>query len=601
MSDLADEPDSNSSAQAIGSWLAVQAAVDWSAAGLPRFEDWDVALVAIARLLACSTSPMAMLVGEKGVLIANDSAQELFAETTGAVNGRSVLEALPDSAAFYSSVLEAVLKGRALRFCKQPIKIKRHGQFVTRWFDLDFTPITSANGDVLAVLGIAFEVTTFVHRVRSLSEAEQRLRLALDGSGMVGVWTLDVASRTTVADASVARTYGLPVTACEAGIADDQFMAAIHPEDRQRVSDALSQAIETGAVYRCKYRVKAAAGPTRWVITSAKPAFDEAGDVSRLLGVIIDVTDQMETASALAESRFQFQTLTETLPQIVWSCDAEGRHDYFSTRWSEFTGIQPEETSEDTWKALVYPEHWPIVTEVWEHARSTGAPYDIDYRFRHRSGAYRWLRVMALPIRDERGRITRWFGTSTDIHETYLINEERERLAREFERIATEDHLTGVLTRRAFLERTSKLEDGQPRSQRQTSVLMLDIDHFKSINDTYGHPAGDQVLSETAAMIKASVRKQDIVGRLGGEEFAVFLPRCARDEAISVAERIRKSVESRIVSFNDRSLRATVSIGATSASPKCIHLERLLTTADKALYEAKTSGRNRTVFAATAL
>ncbi|MFD1703090.1 diguanylate cyclase [Methylopila henanensis] len=446
--------------------------------------------------------------------------------------------------------------------------------------------------------GTASEVEALTERIRRLTESEQRLRLALEGSGMVGIWTLDVQSRTTIADANVARTYGLSPEACEAGISDSHFMAAIHPEDLQRVSDALNKAIETRAVYRCRYRVVADGAHLRWVITSARPVCDETGAVSRLLGVVIDVTDQMETASALAESRFQFQTLTETLPQIVWSCDAEGRHDYFSARWSEFTGVQPQDITEDTWKTLVYSDHWPMVSEAWDYARRTGVPYDIDYRFRHRSGEYRWLRVMALPMRDEHGRITRWFGTSTDVHETYLLGEERERLARELERVATEDYLTRALTRRAFFERSAALQGGEPGPAKPASLLMLDIDHFKAINDTYGHPVGDKVLATVADLIKEAVRSQDIVGRLGGEEFAVFLPQCSKREALAVAERIRSLIETNVIHIDSHvQVQATVSIGSATSPHKRNSVEDLLKSADSALYQAKAEGRNRTVLA----
>ncbi len=312
---------------------------------------------------------------------------------------------------------------------------------------------------------------------------------------------------------------------------------------------------------------------------------------------MVDITDQMETAVALAESRFQFQTLTEALPQIVWSCDAEGRHDYFSKRWSEFTGIPREAITEDTWKELVHPQDWPMVSRIWNEARSCGKPYDLDYRFRHHSGEHRWLRVMALPIRDDAGQITRWFGTSTDIHDAYLMAEERKALARELERIATQDQLTEALTRRAFIERASAAIADARRAGKPTSLLMLDIDHFKSVNDTYGHPGGDKVLATVAKRMMRNLKKQDLIGRLGGEEFAVLLPGCAPRKARNVAERIRLAVETSPVCISgEAELTVTVSVGATTSVLPDHDLDWMLGIADKALYQAKTSGRNRAIF-----
>ncbi|HEY0180802.1 MAG TPA: diguanylate cyclase [Dokdonella sp.] len=580
-------------------WLRAQAARDWTSAGLPAFADWDPAVVAVMRTIAHAQSPMALMIGRRGIVAANRCAERLFAEKVGgSINGRSVFEVLPESAAFYASVLERASAGEGTIHRDQPIRLIHAGRAQTSWFNLDFTPVTARSGRVLGVLGVASDVTFHVERMRSLSESERRLRLALEGSGMVGVWTLDVATNLCTADARVARTYGLPELDCRDGLDDARFVAAIHPDDRVRVGAELERAIRSASNYRCRYRIVGKDGQLRWVITSATPALDEDGRIERLLGVLVDVTDQMETASALAESRFQFKTLTEALPQIVWSCDAEGRHDYFSMRWSEFTGIGQESITEDTWKQLVHPEHWPLVSKVWHDALRTGEPYDIDYRFRHHSGEYRWLRVMALPIRDEEGRITRWFGTSTDVHETYLVAQEREHLQRELERIATEDQLTQVLTRRAFTERAAARLRCPDASPEQTGLLMLDIDHFKSINDTYGHPGGDKVLAIAADRMKACLEHDDLVGRLGGEEFAVLLVDRLLPEARRTAERIRHSIQEQPVELGGGSSTVvTVSIGLAMRSSAEQTLEQLLLSADGALYEAKANGRNRVLVA----
>lgn len=578
-------------------WLRSQAGLDWRAAGLQDFDDWDQAITTVARLIASSSAPMALMLGPRGVLLANEIASRMVAETTGLVNGRSVLDVLPQSASFFTAVLAQVLSGQSLSFRELPTRLIVDGAPRTHWLNLDFTPVSGDDGTIQAVLGAASDLTAFVQRIRGLSNSEQRLRLALEGSGMVGIWTLDVANRTSTADASVARIYGLPVEDCAKGVPDSRFLQSVHPDDRDSVGAALSEAIKSGLPYRKRYRVIDEDERIRWVITSAKPARNDEGKVAWLLGVVIDVTDQMETASALAESQFQFQTLTEALPQIVWSCDAEGAHDYFSARWSEFTGIDPKDITEDTWKILVHSDDQAMVAGVWTEALRTGEAYDIDYRFRHWSGEYRWLRVMALPIHDDTGQISRWFGTSTDVHEAYLISEERERFARELEKIATEDQLTGVLTRRAFITQANALLERDSTNRKTASLLMLDIDHFKSINDGYGHPAGDKVLAAAGERIRFAVRRQDLVGRMGGEEFAILLPQCSRRQALQIAERIRTSLETCPVAIEDgRRITATASIGATSLVATPDTLDHLLSTADQALYRAKTTGRNRVLF-----
>lgn len=541
---------------------------------------------------------MILLIGERGIVFANVIAHQLFANGgRELINGRPALEALPGFAPFCQAVIMRALAGEATSIRDQPIRYMFDGHETTSWFHLDFVPIVNSAGTCLGALGMAANVTDHVECIQELSESEERLRLALEGSGMVGVWAFDVATGLSTADANVARTYGLSVRECKAGVDDSKFINAIHPEDRARVRTAFEEAIGTRTAYQCKYRVLGRDNCMRWVITSAKPSISDNGDVTRMLGVVVDVTSQMETATALAESRFHFQTLTEALPQIVWSCGADGAHDYFSARWSEFTGIAQEDITEGTWKELVHPDHWPKVSEVWDAARRTGEPYDIDYRFRHHSGEYRWLRVMALPIRDEEGNVTRWFGTSTDVHDAYMLTEQRERLARELEIIATVDQLTQVLTRRAFIDKASTLLDGSGKIQQPCSLLMLDIDHFKSINDTYGHAGGDSVLTYASKRMQSCLKQHDLIGRLGGEEFAVLLPDCAQKQARQVADRILRQMEAEPIMLDAaRQVVVTVSIGITTTAPGADTLDQLLLVADQALYGAKNGGRNRAVF-----
>ncbi len=583
-------------------WLEAQSRLDWQSGGLPAFSDWDPAVLATVRLLAVSPVPMVIMIGRQGIVLGNAQAQFLFLETTGeGANGQSVFTLLPDSVPFYTRVLREVFSGRSLNFNDQVIRLIQEGKPIVRSFNLHFVPVIGAGGQVVAALGTASDVTRYVERTRNLSESEQRLRLALEGWGLIGIMTLDVETGLSTTDAKVAELYGLPVAECERGIARARFLNAIHPDDREKASSALTEAIETGTAFRCRYRIVSDSGAVRWVVVSGKPSWDDDGKLARILGAVVDVTGEVETASALAESRFRFQTLTETLPQIVWSSLPDGRHDYFSKRWREFTGIAPEDITEDTWKTLVHPDDLPMVLASWISSRATGAPYDIEYRFRHWSGEYRWLRVMALPMRDDDGKVVRWFGTSTDIHESYLFAQERERLANEMERIAAEDQLTKVLTRRAFMARSGDIIEQAAGGRRSASLLMLDIDHFKSINDTFGHPGGDKVLAVAATRIKASVKGKDIVGRLGGEEFAVLLPCCSERQAQRVAERIRRAMQDEpIAVVPDRNVSVTVSIGITTTTSSPQTLDQLLGRADKALYEAKSAGRNRVIFAACA-
>ena len=160
---------------------------------------------------------------------------------------------------------------------------------------------------------------------------------------------------------------------------------------------------------------------------------------------------------------------------------------------------------------------------------------------------------------------------------------------------ATHDALTGIWNRGALLDLLNRELERAARSQTFTGVLMLDLDHFKNVNDTYGHLAGDVVLKEVARRISHVVRPYDLVGRYGGEEFLVVLPGCDMNQVQQSAERIRSLVASGPVLAASSEICVTISIGAAVATPGMTAEKEILLTADSAMYRAKNTGRNQTV------
>lgn len=175
----------------------------------------------------------------------------------------------------------------------------------------------------------------------------------------------------------------------------------------------------------------------------------------------------------------------------------------------------------------------------------------------------------------------------------------RNELLERLEHLACHDGLTGLLNRRAFTERSEGRLAAAAQTAQVSTALMMDIDHFKRINDTYGHAAGDTVLKSFATVAQSCLREEDMIGRLGGEEFAALFVNCAPGEAAAVAERIRAAIADTVVPIDDgRTVPMTVSIGMAETKEISTSIEALLSAADKALYAAKTSGRNRVSVAA---
>jgi diguanylate cyclase (GGDEF)-like protein len=169
----------------------------------------------------------------------------------------------------------------------------------------------------------------------------------------------------------------------------------------------------------------------------------------------------------------------------------------------------------------------------------------------------------------------------------------RTTLYEQAERLATTDGLTGLINRRTLnAQLTARVREAQ-RYRRPLSLLLIDIDHFKKVNDTHGHPAGDAVLRGVAAVARAQARETDLVARYGGEEMAVVLPETDAAGARTIAERLRAAVEGTAHATEHGTLRVTISVGVATWPGGGQTAEELLTTADRALYRAKQTGRNR--------
>ena len=181
------------------------------------------------------------------------------------------------------------------------------------------------------------------------------------------------------------------------------------------------------------------------------------------------------------------------------------------------------------------------------------------------------------------------FLVTTAISTLMLVNE---NITTELRRLADIDHLTATFNRRSFLSLLNKAISTAERTNTPLSVLVIDLDHFKEINDSYGHRIGDEALAHFSKTITACLRNEDILGRIGGEEFAIYLPNAAVADAQAIAERLRQHLVAEPLTTPHRLIQLTVSIGVAQYQSQ-ESIESLLHRADKAMYQAKENGRNR--------
>ncbi|MEQ3653406.1 MAG: sensor domain-containing diguanylate cyclase [Glaciecola sp.] len=205
--------------------------------------------------------------------------------------------------------------------------------------------------------------------------------------------------------------------------------------------------------------------------------------------------------------------------------------------------------------------------------------------------------VTIFPLASTSGKTDRICVLVYDVTDQAVAKKNIEGLNQRLQEVSRVDGLTGLFNRRYWQERYEREFKMAVRNKPDICAIMLDIDHFKKVNDTYGHHAGDLVIQRLAKLVKLATRETDITGRYGGEEFSIVLPDTTERKAKIVAERLRKLVSLDAVAYEDINIKYTISVGIAQFSPKYTQPSHWLEDADKALYQAKEGGRNQVVLA----
>ena len=246
----------------------------------------------------------------------------------------------------------------------------------------------------------------------ALRRSQLHLALALNAAGVAGIWEWQVPDDRVVGNRAFHDLLAPGCSSEEVAWSLDDLLGRVHAEDRARVAGEMAAALGADGL---STEFRTAGADERWVLVKAGLERGRGDRPERLSGIAVDVTERHTIAAALRDSEARFRAIADSMPQMVWSTRPDGHHDYYNARWYEFTGVPEGSTDGAGWNGMFHPDDQERAWELWRQSLATGEPYEIEYRLRHRSGDYRWTLGRALPIRDARGRITRWFGTCTDI------------------------------------------------------------------------------------------------------------------------------------------------------------------------------------------
>jgi diguanylate cyclase (GGDEF)-like protein/PAS domain S-box-containing protein len=488
----------------------------------------------------------------------------------------------PEDRALFAAICRKNLEQGDTAQCEYRIIRPDNGEI--RWIYSRTRVQRDSEGKVAASFGAHLDITERKLAEEELRASEERLRLVQEATGLADF----EAGRDGVAHVSerFVEQSGLPPGTRE--LTHAQWMRVVHPDDRDRLQRDITRSLEREDVFQCEFRIiRPDNGEVRWISSRTKMERDAAGVAIRTIGAHLDVTERKLAEEALRESEERFRLAAEAAGLGVWDYDLTNDRREWSDRLREIFGIARDvEPRLEVAEACMHPADRARVMRTLHQARAADiARFEIVFRIRRAAdGAERWVAMSGWRTYKTGSQLRRIIMTARDVTEEKTA-EERVRWT------ASHDTLTGLANRSLFHERLGEAIRAAEIDGGAVGLLVLDMDHFKQINDTLGHDAGDMLLKMFAQRLRTVVRTQDTVARFGGDEFAIVIPDIQTDQSViqlsrSIQERLREPFV-----HEGRLLDCRVSMGASVFPRHGRTSDELLKNADVALYASKAGGR----------
>ncbi|AVP59107.1 GGDEF domain-containing protein [Pulveribacter suum] len=487
---------------------------------------------------------------------------------------------LPEDRALSTWALETSWRTRSLAECV--VRMRRWDGAI-RWVRMSASPRQHASGGTIWD-GVLSDVTEQREAERLSRERDEQLASVLEHLP-AGIARVDRQGRTL---------YVNPVQAaslrCAPAALEGQFMRDVLPASIfERMQPPLERALR-GDTAVAELSMTGHKTRIDWHVTFV-PERVGAGEVTSVVIFAYDVTEQKRLAQALGQQRAQLASLVSTIPDLVSLKDTEGRYLSANPVFERCLG-RPEHALVGLTDAQLLPAaEAERVRAQDERAMAAWQPLVVEETLTFAEDGYQGrFETLKTATRDAQGRVSGVLSISRDITD-------RQRAARQIERLAFYDALTGLPNRRLLLDRLEHALANGLRRQGLGALLFIDLDNFKDLNDTLGHDMGDALLAQVAQRLQAGVRESDTVARLGGDEFVVMLENLGADaqQAGTCVEQIAAKL---MAALNEPFVLAqqqhhsTPSVGATLFGQERCTVEELLKRADLAMYQAKAAGRN---------
>ncbi|MDI1362710.1 PAS domain S-box protein [Methylotenera sp.] len=463
----------------------------------------------------------------------------------------------------------------------------RHEDGTIRYVHSRSRPVIDESDNIISFVGSVEDVTFRKQQEDALVEANARVAIATK-SGGIGIWSYDVLNDRLECDDTINGLYGL--TSSDV-LTVNRWASMLHPDDREDVVIAFNDAIAGNSQYDVEFRAVRHDGSIHHIRAKASVTRDSQDKALHMLGTNWDVTKLRELTLEVSKQHETLRVTLQSIGDAVITTDAKGRITWLNPVAERMTGWLSAEAkgrpiaqifnilNEVSRKVAENP-----VAECLRRGKIVGlANHTILIS---RDGIEYGIEDSASPIRSEDGRI---IGVVLVFHD---VTEQR-RLSNEMSYRATHDSLTGLVNRAEFETRLSRVLSHAKAEGGEHSLMFIDLDQFKLVNDACGHSAGDILLQQVTKMLSEIVRSRDTLARLGGDEFGVILEQCSTEQAQRVAQTICDRMDEYRFIHDGKRFRIGTSIGLTILDGRWAGIANVIQAADAACYTAKEAGRNR--------
>ena len=455
--------------------------------------------------------------------------------------------------------------------------------------DIVIKTIKNEHGKIIGTLQ-SFHDISHIHKTETALRLSQQKLFEAQRIGRMGNWEWNISEDTFNWSEEMWRIFGSPI-AQDNKSGYQNFMAYIHPNDRRKVNNSIQSAIkDKHHSFSIDHRVSLTDGEIRHIRHQGKLNYSDDDNCVRLAGVTQDITTQRAIENALHEEKEKAQVTLQSIGDAVLTMDVNGYIDYANPIAEELLMLQLEEMTgkhyrdvihlidERTQMSLEDPVKRSLVgkSELFHEEIILVRPDNSQFS----------ISITSAPIIIKDKLVT---GVTLVMHDVT----EMRSLTKQLTFQASHDELTGLVNRREFEKRLNNAIESARNANDLHSLIYMDLDQFKIVNDTCGHIAGDELLKQISDLLFSKIRNIDTLARLGGDEFAVLLQNCSPTISQQVAESLRSAIEDFRFAWEDQSFKIGVSIGLIPIHAESGSKTDILRKADSACYVAKDSGRNQ--------